>query len=151
MGKNQAQTMKPKPSALLPSAYAPLLADLKARVQAAQVKAAVSVKRGVILLYWQIGRKILRAQKAESWGAKVVGRLAAKRICGRLFPRSERHMVHGIHGHGAIGVEPAELDHLGLLLLPGQGVELLQIRRDASGEVLLAEAHGVRWAFRFHG
>jgi hypothetical protein len=32
--------MKPKRSAILPSGYAPLLADLKARVRAAQVKAA---------------------------------------------------------------------------------------------------------------
>ena len=68
--------MKAKPSALLPSSYAPLLADLKARVRAAQVKAAVSVNRELILLYWHIGREILRAQKAEGWGAKVVERLA---------------------------------------------------------------------------
>jgi len=51
-----------------------LLADLKARVRAAQVKAAVSVNRELILLYWHIGREILRAQKAEGWGAKVVER-----------------------------------------------------------------------------
>ena len=45
---------------------------MKARVHAAQVKAAVSVNRELILLYWHIGREILRAQKAEGWGAKVV-------------------------------------------------------------------------------
>ena len=61
---------------LLPSTYAPLLADLKARVRAAQVKAAVAVNRELILLYWHIGREILRAQKAEGWGTKVVERLA---------------------------------------------------------------------------
>jgi predicted nuclease of restriction endonuclease-like (RecB) superfamily len=63
-------------SKLLPTTYAPLLADLKARVRAAQVKAAVAVNRELILLYWHIGREILRAQKAEGWGAKVVERLA---------------------------------------------------------------------------
>lgn len=57
--------MKSKVSALTPSSYAPLLADLKARVRASQVKAAVSVNRELILLYWHIGREILRAQKAE--------------------------------------------------------------------------------------
>ncbi len=61
---------------LLPTTYAPLLADLKARVRVAQVKAAVAVNRELILLYWHIGREILRAQKAEGWGAKVVERLA---------------------------------------------------------------------------
>ncbi|MEQ1859986.1 MAG: PDDEXK nuclease domain-containing protein [Chthoniobacteraceae bacterium] len=68
------KTEAPKP--LFPSAYGPLLADLKARVRSAQVKAAVAVNRELILLYWHIGREILRAQKAEGWGAKVVERLA---------------------------------------------------------------------------
>ena len=63
-------------SKLTPTTYAPLLADLKARVRASQVKAAVSVNQELILLYWHIGREILRAQKAEGWGAKVVERLA---------------------------------------------------------------------------
>ena len=45
-------------------------------MRAAQVKAAVAVNRELILLCWHIGREILRAQKAEGWGAKVVGRLA---------------------------------------------------------------------------
>jgi predicted nuclease of restriction endonuclease-like (RecB) superfamily len=71
--------MKTRPSqtsGLIPSGYGPLLADLKARVRASQVKAAVSVNRELILLYWHIGREILRAQKAEGWGAKVVERLS---------------------------------------------------------------------------
>ena len=68
--------MKTKPLGILSTSYAPLLADLKARVRAAQVKAAVSVNRELMLLYWHIGREILRAQKAEGWGAKVVERLA---------------------------------------------------------------------------
>ncbi|MEI9896518.1 MAG: DUF1016 N-terminal domain-containing protein [Chthoniobacter sp.] len=67
---------KKRVSPLLPSSYAPFLADLKARVRAAQMKAVVSVNRELILLYWHIGREILRAQKAEGWGTKVVERLA---------------------------------------------------------------------------
>lgn len=63
-------------AAVLPNGYAPLLADLKSRVRAAQVKAALSVNRELILLYWHIGREILRAQKAEGWGTLVVDRLA---------------------------------------------------------------------------
>lgn len=68
--------MKAKSSSVIPSTYAPLLADLKARVRAAQVKASLSVNRELILLYWHIGRQILRAQEAEGWGTKVVERLA---------------------------------------------------------------------------
>ena len=58
------------------SGYAPLLAGLKARVRTAQVQAALSVNRELILLYWHIGREILRAQQAQGWGTKVVERLA---------------------------------------------------------------------------
>jgi len=61
----------------LPVSYAAVLADLKARVRTAQVKAALSVNRELILLYWHIGREILRCQGEQGWGAKVVERLAA--------------------------------------------------------------------------
>lgn len=54
-----------------PSTYAPLLADLKARVRAAQVKAAVAVNRELILLYWHIGREILRAQNRRGRRAEL--------------------------------------------------------------------------------
>jgi predicted nuclease of restriction endonuclease-like (RecB) superfamily len=60
----------------LPAGYAPLLADLKARVRAAQVRAVLSVNRELVSLYWHIGRQILRCQREEGWGAKVVERLA---------------------------------------------------------------------------
>jgi predicted nuclease of restriction endonuclease-like (RecB) superfamily len=68
---------KTKPvRAALPSTYGSLLADLKRRVRNAQVRAALSVNRELVLLYWHIGREILRSQQAEGWGAKVIERLA---------------------------------------------------------------------------
>ena len=73
---SQPRRPSPKPTSALPSGYGPLLADLKARVRAAQVRAALSVNRELILLYWSIGRDILRCQQTEGWGAKVVERLA---------------------------------------------------------------------------
>ncbi|MGA2747217.1 MAG: PDDEXK nuclease domain-containing protein [Verrucomicrobiota bacterium] len=65
-----------KPSAALPVGYANLLADLKARVRAAQLRAVVSVNRELILLYWDIGRIIVEAQKTKGYGKQVVERLA---------------------------------------------------------------------------
>jgi predicted nuclease of restriction endonuclease-like (RecB) superfamily len=64
-------------SDLAPVGYADLLADIKQRVQTAQVRASITVNRELILLYWQIGRDILRRQREEGWGAKVIDRLAA--------------------------------------------------------------------------
>lgn len=63
-------------SSPLPKSYAPLLAELKDRVRAAQVKAALSVNVEMIRLYWHIGHRILLAQKEEGWGTKVIDRLA---------------------------------------------------------------------------
>lgn len=40
------------------------------------MKAALSVNRELIALYWDIGRMILHQQQQEGWGAKVVARLA---------------------------------------------------------------------------
>lgn len=66
-----------RPAAALPADYAPLLAEIKARVQAARVKAALAANRELLVLYWDIGRLILERQRKEGWGAKVIDRLSA--------------------------------------------------------------------------
>ena len=84
--------MKPKRATKLtkpgrPAAYGMLLADLKRRVRSAQVRAALAVNRELVLLYWHIGREILRSQQAEGWGTKVIERLA--KDLRREFPDME--------------------------------------------------------------
>lgn len=63
--------------ALVPAGYSKLLGDLKQRIQAAQLRASLAVNRELVILYWQIGRDILARQERESWGAKIIDRLAA--------------------------------------------------------------------------
>ena len=41
------------------------------------MRAALSVNRELVLLYWQLGRDILTRQRQQGWGAKVVDRLAS--------------------------------------------------------------------------
>ena len=65
-----------KSTAALPADYAPLLADIKARVQSARVKAGLAANRELLALYWDIGRLILVRQRREGWGAKVIDRLS---------------------------------------------------------------------------
>ena len=60
----------------LPADYGPWLAELKTRIHQAQQRAARSVNRELVLLYWQIGRDILERQGHEGWGAKVIERLS---------------------------------------------------------------------------
>lgn len=60
-----------------PKGYLAFLGDLKERIRTARVRAALSVNRELVLLYWDIGREILARQSAQGWGAKVIERLAA--------------------------------------------------------------------------
>ena len=59
-----------------PALYATLLADIKQRVQRAQVRAMLAVNAELIRLYWDIGRVIDERQRQEGWGAGVIPRLA---------------------------------------------------------------------------
>ncbi len=63
--------------ALEPDGYAELLAALKTRVRATQVRAARAANTEVLRLYWSIGHDILDRQRTAGWGAKIVNRLAA--------------------------------------------------------------------------
>ena len=56
--------------------YAKLLADIKARIQAAQTRSVLAVNAELIRLYWGIGRLLDERQAAERWGAGVIPRLA---------------------------------------------------------------------------
>ncbi len=66
-----------KDRAKLPANYPEVLDEIKGRIRQAQVKAALSVNRELISLYWEIGRQILHSQAQEGWGTKVIDRLAA--------------------------------------------------------------------------
>ncbi|MEJ1939195.1 DUF1016 N-terminal domain-containing protein, partial [Nostoc sp. NIES-2111] len=56
--------------------YDNFLRGLKERIRNAQVRAALSVNRELVLLYWLLGRDILLQQQQLGWGAKVIERLA---------------------------------------------------------------------------
>ena len=57
--------------------YPAFLAALKERILHARSFAARAVNRGLVLLYWDIGRAIVEKQQTAGWGDSVVERLAA--------------------------------------------------------------------------
>jgi predicted nuclease of restriction endonuclease-like (RecB) superfamily len=76
---------KPKDGVLLP--VAPNFADIPgsyvdmrdtiiAKIKESRVRLVVQANTGMIELYWNIGNEILRRQKEEGWGAKVIDRLS---------------------------------------------------------------------------
>lgn len=67
--------MSERPSPI-PENYDDFLRDLKERIRTAQVRAALSVNRELVLLYWQLGQDILTRQRQQGWGAKVITKLS---------------------------------------------------------------------------
>jgi predicted nuclease of restriction endonuclease-like (RecB) superfamily len=73
--KRRTAITSPAPD--LPEGYSEFIVSLKQRIRSAQVKAALSVNRELVLLYWQIGNDVLTRQEREGWGAKVIDRLSS--------------------------------------------------------------------------
>jgi predicted nuclease of restriction endonuclease-like (RecB) superfamily len=67
-----------------PEGYAELLEELKGRIRNARLKASLAVNRELVVLYWTIGRDILRRQDQEGWGTKVIDQLS--RDLRKSFP-----------------------------------------------------------------
>ncbi len=66
------------PAALLarPAGYAEWLTELKTRIHAARQRAALSVNRELLSLYWQLGRDLLERQAAGTWGSGVIDQVS---------------------------------------------------------------------------
>jgi predicted nuclease of restriction endonuclease-like (RecB) superfamily len=69
---------------IVPDGYSEFLKDLKVRIVQAQRRAILSVNHELVLLYWDIGRDILKRQSEQGWGTQVIDRLA--RDLRRGFP-----------------------------------------------------------------
>ncbi|PIY27276.1 MAG: DUF1016 domain-containing protein [Deltaproteobacteria bacterium CG_4_10_14_3_um_filter_51_14] len=72
-------TKKIQGTILLPvrlKGYPEFLDNLKNRIREVQVKSALSVNRDLILLYWEIGDRLMVTQKSQGWGAAVIPQLA---------------------------------------------------------------------------
>lgn len=80
------------------SGYLQTLKEIKKKVQASQIKAAVKVNQELVKLYWEIGTSISLKQNKEGWGAKTIKRLgkdlrsAFPRMKG-FSPRNLQYMV----------------------------------------------------------
>ena len=68
-GKNKKRVKKVQRVAaqkgVFPSGYSRFLFNIKKQIKLAQVKAALAVNKEMVLLYWDIGRKIYEKQKEE--------------------------------------------------------------------------------------
>ena len=56
--------------------YKNWLFDLKRTIQKCQIKAAISVNRELIQLYWELGKGIVKKQKTANWGSSFIDQLS---------------------------------------------------------------------------
>jgi predicted nuclease of restriction endonuclease-like (RecB) superfamily len=56
--------------------YLSFLNDIKKDIQTSRVRAALSVNRELILLYWRIGNEIIKRKQELGWGSEVVKQLS---------------------------------------------------------------------------
>ena len=56
--------------------YKEFVSKIKEKIRNAQYKAISHANRELIILYWEIGMGILKKQKKEGWGAKIIDKLS---------------------------------------------------------------------------
>jgi predicted nuclease of restriction endonuclease-like (RecB) superfamily len=64
------------PRSELPRDYAEALREIKRRIQEERLRVVLTANSAMLLLYRDIGRRILEWQERAGWGAKVIDRLA---------------------------------------------------------------------------
>jgi predicted nuclease of restriction endonuclease-like (RecB) superfamily len=60
----------------LPIEYSSFLEELKARIQSAQIKAALSINQQLLALYWDLGKLIVERLRTSGWGEAIVEQLS---------------------------------------------------------------------------
>jgi predicted nuclease of restriction endonuclease-like (RecB) superfamily len=56
--------------------YSAFIRNLKNRIKSAQIKAAVSVNRTLLELYWELAEKIVEKQKNSRWGDGLITQMS---------------------------------------------------------------------------
>lgn len=56
------------PAKLQRNQYVQFLKELKTKIRDTQIKAAASINRELIQLYWEIGQKLSEKEKKLGWG-----------------------------------------------------------------------------------
>ncbi len=68
--------------------YYDLIENLKLEIKQTRIRAHLSVNKELIKLYWNIGFQIIKRQKLEKWGAKVIENFSKDLL--KEFPEMKR-------------------------------------------------------------
>jgi predicted nuclease of restriction endonuclease-like (RecB) superfamily len=139
--------------------YLNTLAELKRQIREAQLKAAVSVNRELVRLYWNIGKTIAEKQEKSGWGTSVIEKMA-KDLQNEFpgiegFSRTNIFRMRAFYKEYKI-VPPAvgqidEIEHLGVLIqIPWSHNIILMEKLDSPQQRLWYAAKTIenRWGKR---
>ena len=114
--------------------YRSFIAELKARVQAAQIKAAVAVNRELLLLYWDLGKMLTERLALSDWGDGAVEAIA--RDLSKAFPShkgfSRRNLYFIKQWHGFYADQPEFVQQAVSQIPWGHNVLIIQRIKDVS-------------------
>ena len=109
-------------------------------VQSARTRAALAVNRELVELYWRLGRLILDRQDAETYGTKVIERLAADlRVAFPEMRRLGRRNLHYMRSFAEAWPDVEVVQRLIAQLPWGHNVELLSALDAPSDRVWYAD------------
>src|SRR5258706_5149360 len=57
--------------------YGQFFDRIKKDIQRSQIKAAIAVNQELILLYWRIGKELIKKIDREGWGSKIITTIAS--------------------------------------------------------------------------
>ena len=79
---------------ILRSDYPQFLKEIKEKITAARITAYRGLNRGLIKLYWGIGKSIVEKQKEFGWGKNIVDKLSND--LRREFPAAKGYSVQNL-------------------------------------------------------
>ena len=129
------------PMTEMPTGYLDMLAEIKQRIQNERLRVVISANAAMVVMYWDIGRMILKRQAAEGWGAKVIDRLSLdlRTTYPEMEGLSSRNLL-SMRAFAATYTDPAIVKQLVSLLPWGHVVRLLQKVKDAEARLFYARA-----------
>lgn len=136
------------------ASYVELLDSLKLRIQQARTKAALSVNRELVLLYWDIGNRILEEQASQGWGAQVIEHLSSD--LSRTFTETKSFSVRNLRSMRAFAeayTDTAIVKQLVSQVPWGHNLRLIQTVKDPAQRLWYAQAtieHGWSRAVLVH-
>ena len=78
MGENKDGVIFPVAPNLseMSDTYLKFIEEVKAEIQKQRISVVLNANSGMICLYWNIGKAIMKKQEEEGWGAKVIDRMS---------------------------------------------------------------------------